>query len=298
MANEANLTLEQKKAAASLDAELQHNGGLATIAPDLAEKYRLNKRVENGPQAINGLGTDTWDQSVNNYRNYGADLQRRTGPVLDQGQANQSRGLQMNALDALRAQADGSAPSSAVILSQRANQDAIRNAALQTTGAKSAGAGIASQRGAGEAAGQSMLAGNAQNANARAAEISHGQNSYFGGAAGMRGQDINAATTQAQLTAGQRALNEAGQQGYEQMGYDTRAAQAAAGSTAQGQHDADAAALKQAINNKNQAETSAAFQGASTVAGGASGFLAGRRTGSDERMKTHIDSLSSLRGRY
>ena len=298
-ANEANLTPEQKATANSLATD-PRLAGFRNIAPDFADKYRLNKRIANGPQVVTGLGTDTWDQSVNNYRNYGADLQHRTGPVLDQGQANESRGLQLDALSQLRAQANGTAPSSAAILSQRANQNAIHNAALQTTGAKSAGGAIAANRGAGEAAGVSMLAGNAQNANQRLGEVSQGQSAYFGGATGTRGQDINAATTQAQLTAGQRALNEAGQQNYEQLGYDTRAAQQSAASTAQGQHNADVAELQAAKDANHAAETSQVINGISTVAGGGAGLVVGRKTtGSDDRMKTHIGSLSALsRGRY
>jgi hypothetical protein len=266
----------------------------------------LQGQIEQGPKQVTGLGNQTWEDAVTGYRDAGAAMQGRTAPVLDQRQADQSRGLQLNALDMLRRQGSGEAPSSAEILSQRANQNAVRNAGAQVTGARTAGGGIAALRGAGNAAGNAMLAGNAQNADARAGEISRGQGAFASGAGTAQGQDIHAATTNAQLEAQQRSLNEAGQQGYEAMGWNTRNAELRAGLDAQKGHDTNVAALRDihariSAGNTEQLKGAVNFGtsvGGGLMTGGASvAAEAARRkaaAGSDERMKTHIGSLSAL----
>jgi hypothetical protein len=170
-------------------------------------------------------GDNAYDTDVARDRQLGKSAQDWAPTTIDQRRGNESRGMQLSALQMLRAQANGTAPSSAAILSQRANQDAVRSAALQTTGAKSAGGAIAANRGAGEAAGHTMLAGNAANANVRAGEVGHGLGAYAGGAGQVQGQDIGVATADAQLAAQQRALNEQRQQFFERQGFNTRGVQ-------------------------------------------------------------------------
>jgi len=283
------------------DHPMQSNEGIS-LAMDV-------KRADEARQQTDGaFGGQSWDDATNGYREQGAAGLNRGPVTLDQTNANQSRGLQMSALDLLRRQGAGTAPSSAAILSQRANQDAIRNAALQTTGAKSAGGAIAANRGAEDAAGQAMLAGNAQNANQRAAEVSRGLGAYAGGAGQMQGQDINAATTNAQLAAEQQALNEKRQQEFEQRAYATRKAQLDTGmqreQNYQGQIENVRAYNKGvAADTANTVGTVAAAGGAVMTGGTSAAALAGAKAAqhtmkSDERMKTHIGSLAGLmRGR-
>lgn len=228
-----------------------------------------------------------YDADVAALRQRGAQVGQ--APQLNQGQANQSRGMQLSALQLLRQQGDGSAPSSAAILSQRANQDAIRNAALQTTGAKSVGAGIAANRDAGAAAGNAMLAGNAANANLRAAEIARGQVGYAGGAGQVQGQDIGAATANAQLVQGQRGLNEQHQQANEQMAWDTRnQGMQNVGRYSDIEHQ-DLAAQ----HAKEAADQAATKQFVSDAKSAATGGLVGA-THSDERTKTHVMPMGAL----
>ncbi len=293
---------------------LSHGG--ERTKENLNTQIGLLDQIESGPKQVTGIGNESWDDAVTGYRDTGAAMQQRAAPVLDQRQADQSRGLQLNALDMLRRQGSGQAPSSADILSQRANQTAVQNAGAQVTGARTAGGGIAALRGAGNAAGNAMLAGNAQNADARAGEISRGQGAFASGAGTAQGQDIHAATTNAQLEAGQRALNEAGQQGYEAMAWNTRNAAQRAGLDAQRGHDANVAALRDIHNQIEKSKTDqlkgavnfGASAGGALMTGGmslgaqaaAKGVSAeeaarDRETAdSDERMKTHIGSLSAL----
>ena len=231
-------------------------------------------------------GTSAADQDVERYRKMGAAAQ--PAAQLDQTQANESRGLQMGALGLLRQQSDGSAPSSAAILSQRANQNAIAQAGQIVAGAKSAGGGIAALRGAGNAAGNSMLAGNAANADARAGEISRGQSAYASSAGALNAGDIGAATTDAQLEAQQHALDQQRRQGFERMAWNTRNAQLL------GQEQGHRQFIDQGAANEaaSAAEKNGLWNKGKDLFSGATSIL------SDERTKTHIGSLSSLmRGR-
>ncbi len=234
-------------------------------------------------------GENAYDKSVDAYRERGAKTQEAIR--LDQGRADESRGLEMNALGMLKAQGNGTAASSAAILAPRANENAVQQAGQQVTAARGGiGAHLAAQRQSGQAAGQQMLAGNAQGANARAQEISTGQNAYTGGAGAVQGQDIGAATTNASLEAQQRALDEMHQQANERLAYDTRRTQASAmkeaARQAEEKYERDRA-------NK-EARTAADWDKAKTI--GSTGMM---MMGSDERMKEdvhpmHMGSLSHL----
>jgi hypothetical protein len=165
-------------------------------------------------------GTRASDVDAERYRAMGA--KTRAAVQLDPGQANQSRGLQLNALQHMRAQADGSAPSAAAIMSQRANQTAAQTMGGAAAGAKTTGSGLAALRRSTGAASPTMLAANAQNAGQRLGEISQGQERYAAGTLAAEGQDVGTATTNAQLVAQQRELEQQRQQFYEGLGFDTQ----------------------------------------------------------------------------
>ncbi len=227
----------------------------------------------------------SFNNDVNRYRDKGA--QGQASVNLDQTHTNASRQLQMNALGLLRAQGDGSAPSSAAILSQRANQNAVQSAAMQTAGAKTAGGGIAASRGAGNSAGSAMLAGNAQNANTRLGEISKGQGGYASGTGALMGQDIGEATTSANLEATQNALNEHRQQAYEKMAWDARNAEMNAANQA---HNQDTQ-RQQAERAQRDAENQSDFN---KIKDTASMGLAGGSSLSDPRSKCNVMPMGSL----
>jgi hypothetical protein len=234
-------------------------------------------------------GTSAYDKDVARYRGMGAEGQARQAVQLDQGPANAARARQMGALSLLQNQATGAAPSAAAIMAQRANQNAAQGAASQTAGAKRIGSGIVAANSAGGAAANAMLQANAQNAALRAQEMSQGQNAFSGAATGMRGQDIGAATTNAQLEAQQRALNEKRQQEYEQLGFDTRKTQQQAAIDWQKQLAAQANAhARQRM--AEQAEDDAVMMNAVNMGVGATvGVM-----GSDPRMKQNVVPMGSL----
>lgn len=233
--------------------------------------------------------SNQFGQDVDRYRQIGHQETQRDPIQINQGPAQQSRGIQMGALGLLRAQANGSAPSSAQILSQRGNQMAGRAAAQRVTGARGVGASVGAFGGANDAASQQALASNVQGASARAGEISHGQGAFTAGAGAVRGQDLGAATTNAQLDAQNRELAERQQQHYERMAFDTKNQEMQAANDAMnldrnGQQQQRAQRL---------AESQADWQKAKDVASiGLGGFSA--LAGSDPRTKMNMGSLGGL----
>ncbi len=261
-------------------------------------------------------GENAYDKSVDEYRRRGNPLnpdgtRKVEALTLNQGQADESRGLEMSALGMLRRQGQGTAPSSAQILSDRANQGAVQNAGQQVTAARGIGNRIAASQNAGTQAGTAMLAGNAANANMRAGEISQGQGAYSGGAGAVNTQDIGAATTNAQLEAQQRKLEELHQQANERLGYDTRRTQMSAQAESIRQANAkreaqrayDAAKATDAWNKGMAIVSTATSLGssASSMGKAADGPQTPDRSDaqrdidtSDPKAKMHIGSLSSL----
>jgi hypothetical protein len=246
--------------------------------------------------------TSAYDTDVDRARRKGAEGQTRTAVQLDQTQANESRGLEMGALGMLRAQADGSAPSSSAILSQRANQNAVGGAAQQVTAAHGPGGRVAAFGAAGQTAGRSMLAGNAANADVRAGEISKGQGSYTNATGVVNAQDIGAATQNAQYEAAQRAMNEQRQQEFERRGWNTRNTESQAEDRYK--RNTDNAMLSNEQRDLQRQATKAA-EDANTMnvintgmSGGLSAYMK-----SDERTKKdvrplHMGSLAGLGKKY
>jgi hypothetical protein len=139
---------------------------------------------------------------------------------------------QTDALGMLRNAANGTAPSQAAILMKQGNDRAISDQLSLAAGARGAGAmAMANQNAMGNAS--RMATDNANNIGAlRAQEMSHARDAYFGGASGMRGQDLNYlqahdARTNAQgnLGLGYQQVGLQGGLGYERLGWDTRNAQ-------------------------------------------------------------------------
>lgn len=233
--------------------------------------------------------TSSYDADVQRDRTMGAASMGRAPVSLDQTQANASRGMQMGALGLLRAQADGTAPSSAAILSQRANQNAAT--AAGSSGARTAGGAIVAAGRNGMQASNAALSSNVANADNRAHEIASGQNLYASGTQGVEGQDINAATTNAKLVAQQNALNEARQEGFERRGWNVRNSESQGEDRyarnvqgAENQNEANDLARQQRASDQAKATSGMIMQGVSSLVG----------TASDERAKTNIAPMGSL----
>ncbi len=237
-------------------------------------------------------GTSTYDLDVDRARRMGDESHLRRGPQLNQTNADEARGVQMGSLGLLRRQADGSAPSAAAILSQRANQGAAQAIGGAGLHARGPGGAIAAQRGASMQASGQALAANAQNANMRAGEISHGQAGLAAGAVGAQGQDTAAATSNAQLEAQQRALNEARQQAFERQGFGVRKTQQQAGDDwARMQAEAENAARRQSQYEQAQDDANT-MSAINTTLGITTGALGAAK--SDPRTKTNIMPMGSL----
>lgn len=264
----------------------------ADPASDPNPERRRRAQDPNGAWSAVGVNggavvSNQFDQDVDRYRQIGHNETQR-GPVqINQGAANQSRGLQMGALGLLRRQADGSAPSSAAILSQRANENAARNAS--TAGARGPGAAVAAFGGAGAQASGQAMAQNAQNAQMRASEVSRGQGAFTAGAGAMRGQDLGAATTNAQLDAQNRELAERQQQHYERMAFDTQNSQMNAANDAMNQDRLG----QQQLRAQRSQEAAADWQKAKDMGSMGLGVFSGLAS-SDPRAKVHVGSLAHL----
>jgi hypothetical protein len=235
-------------------------------------------------------GTSAYDADVDRARRMGAEGQQRGAVQLNQEKADYSRDLQMGALDLLQMQANGSAPSSAQILSQRANEGAVAQAGHAMTGAKGLGSRIAAFNGAAPAAAGQAMQANAQNAQMRAGEISRGQGSFATGANQVQGQDIAAATTNAQLEAQQRALNESRQQAFEGQAWGVRHTQQQAADDFRRQGQAGDNARHQQKLVEDAADDRQTDQAIST------GMATGRLALSDERAKSRMHPVGSLSG--
>lgn len=183
--------------------------------------YRYETDPRTG-QPVAVPGSRLSDQDVDRYRSLGAE--QRGAVQLDQRTADGARGLQMGSLAGLQSAARGQAPSRAASLGQLATQSAVQGAAGAQVG-RGAGGSLRATRGAigglAQQTGQAAL----QAGDMRAQEMTRSRGEYFGGAAGVRKQDIGAATTDAQLEAANRDMQEKRRQQYEKLAWDTRNAE-------------------------------------------------------------------------
>ncbi len=259
-------------------------------------KIQTGEKTTGSDEAHGGAArVNQYQADVARSRERGA--QTRPAIQVDETQADGARQLQMGGLGMLRQQATGEAPSSAAILSQRANQGAAQ--AMGSAGLTKGGPGaaIAAQSRATPAAAQGAMAMNAQNADRRAGEISRGQAAFAGGALGVQGQDIAAATTNAQLEAQQRAVDEQHQQSNERLAWDTEHTRMANRLEYRRQTQTAAHNQAQALSAEAAQDYNEAMGWVGMGAGAVSGGLSGAGS-SDPRAKTNVidmGSLSSLR---
>lgn len=236
--------------------------------------------IEGGAAAV---VSPQFQRDVDRYRQLGARSPAAI-PQVDTTASNESRGLQMGALGMLRRQADGSAPSAAEVLSQRANQGATRMAASAATGARTVGGGLAAFSASAPGAAQQAMAANAANAGQRAAEVSRGQAQYAGGNNAVRVQDLGIATQNAQLEQQHRAATEQRQQAFERMAFDTRNTETQAANEARNQDNLGAQQERAARLQERQAD----WQKTKDVAS------MGMAAFSDPRTKTNVVPMGSL----
>ena len=249
------------------------------------ETQILSKDIQQGPAPNDYFGADKWDDAVQRYRDLGA---RTRGPVqLDQRQADQTRGLQMGALGTLERAAQGGAPSQAAIGGQLQGQQIQAQNTASLGAARGVGGQIAAARGAGLNMGNQLVGSLAQSTLARAGEANQDRNAFVGAAGGVRGQDIGAATTNAELIAKGRAQDEARQQGFEKMGWNTRNSQMGANVEIQRQEDAKKAELRERERAANMEDDETAKIGAKIGTGMGAGLMS-FVTPSDEKTKYQL----------
>ncbi len=234
----------------------------------------------------------TWDDSVARYRSKGAEQQQATRLGIGGLFGHDDRPVQMGSLAQLQTAAQGNAPSRAAILGRAATEDAAQQQLSAQAGARGMGASVAAS-GAAQAGGAGAMTQATQQAlSMRNAEMAEARERFAKGAGAVRGQDIQHATTNAQLEAQQRALNDQRQAAYERMAYDTRLTQMAS-NQAQNQ-SIDEFNNQVAIHRNQQSADDAA-----KVKDYATMTLGGMMLLSDERAKMHtrpiiMGSLSGL----
>lgn len=266
-------------------------GGLIPFAPNGWDSDPRNWGGH-GYQSKDGWyipGTSGADIDVDRYRRMGG--KGEAAPELDRRHL-QSRFQQMTALGELQRAAKGGAPSRAAALGQLANENALRAGSAGVAGARGPGQSVVAMRRAQGDVASRMGQANQGQMDMRAAEIARDQQAYAAGAHGVRGQDLGVATTNAQLEAQQRALNEQKQQAYERMAWDTRNTQMNAELERKGQDDRNAMAKRQQREAEKQADFDKIKDVASVGAGTVMPLL--DPTGSDERMKTNVRPIGGL----
>lgn len=176
---------------------------------------------------------------VARYQGMGAAWANQQAPTTDYTQANrymgmgdQARSSQGDALGMMQQAALGNTPSVAQLQQQQGMQSAIAGQmAMQANARGASGMAQAGYGGAANVAG--LQRGGAMDASMlRAQEMANARNAYMQGASGMRGQDLQGQQMGMQmgqygsdLSMRQRALGQAGQLGFEGMGYNVNDAQ-------------------------------------------------------------------------
>ena len=190
---------------------IDSGGGLGEQAPD----YAGGKYGKPGD-------TTAYDADVNRAQTMGAASAGRSANQLNQAQADETRGLQMGGLGLLGGAARGQAPSRAAALGASATDASTRSALSGLAGARGPGAAVAAANQAGAASGAQMAQQNAAASQMLAEEMGRARDAYAGAAQATEGQDIGAASKNAQLQAQQNVLNENRQQGFEGRAHDVR----------------------------------------------------------------------------
>lgn len=232
-------------------------------------------------------GTNAYDKDVDRYRNAGTTSQGRAAVTLDQTQGDQSRGMQMGALGLMQGAARGNAPSRAATLGASATDNTARGALSGLAGGRGPGAAVAQAGQAGSAAAGRMSQQNAAITDLRAGEMAKNQSDLVNSANQLRTQDDQAATQNAKFEAQQRALNESREQGFENLGLDTRKTQqqgAVDYERLRRQKEQSFADARRAWDEGESQRTDEAVN--TSVA------MAMRATGSDERIKTNVRSVT------
>lgn len=217
---------------------------------------------------------------VDRYRGMGEAAANRDAYQVNFDRANQdarsalaARGNQTDAASMLRAAAYGNAPSAAAIQGQQVGGQSLAGALAAGGGARGMAAPTM-QRAAMMQQQQQQLGGLSQFAGMRAGEMDAARGGYLGGVTGMREQDYRGqalfqrqAEAQAQAENFQRDLNQQGQMGYEQMGFDVNAEALNAGL----RRKAIQAQLNEADRKASESQTARAQQLAGAVMSGVAG---------------------------
>lgn len=263
--------------------------GSEIAPPSRGADYDPRNWGGHGYEASNGwyiMGTSGADRDVDRYRDMAA--RRQSAVQLDRTHEAESRGHQMGALARLRSAAMGGAPSRAAAIGQMQSDAAARSGTAGVAGARSPGAGISALRNAMSNYGSSAAAVNQSAMDMRAAETARDQAAFANGANTTRGQDVTVATTNAGLRATQNQLNDANEQYYEKMGWDTRNAQLNANLERKRQ-DEQAAAAKRQQRAAEDAQNEQVIKDYASL--GIGGFLGAL---SDERAKTNVTPIGGL----
>ena len=242
-----------------------------------------------GEDVVNGWkkpGTSAFDKDVERSRLRGA--QGQAAMQLDQGQADESRGMQMGSLGMMGDAARGNAPSRAAAIGTMNTDAGIRAGMAGMAGARGPGASVAAMRNASGQMGQQMGQQNQQVADMRAQEMARAQQGYASATQAARGQDIGAATTNAQLEAQQRLINEQHQQANERIGWDIRNTQMQGANEFANQQSGDELARRKQAAGQAAEDDANTRDNANMVIGAGSGVL------SDERTKERVVPIGSL----
>lgn len=264
--------------------------GFAGIYSNASSKpWTQDSEYDPSKYQYGGFAGGAGDQAAN-YVNDASDASQRAAPTmqgtqLDQGAADQSRGFQMGSLASLQGAANGTAPSQAAILGQ---QMADKNAQQAVSSAGTVRGGPGAQASAYRYAANNAATQGAQAQQSimadRANEMSTAQNNLANASSAARGQDLSAATTNAQLgqqtqqtnasnQLAQTGLNDQSSMGYQQLGNQVNEDQLNAGV----QQQQIAAGVRQsgdALNTQtNQANTNTNKSVLSGVIGAGQGAL-------------------------
>lgn len=255
----------------------------------------------NAPATISGDNrTNVTDEYTkrDRYRSMGEAAANAPAYQVDFGLANADRanGLaaraqQMQAANLMGQAAMGNAPSRAAIMGQQAAGQSLAATLGASAGARGMGAAAAQMQAQGQQAG--MQLGNVnQFAGVRAGEMAQARDQFGNAMTGIRGGDYNTmgldqgqADAQAKSEDAQRALNQAGQMGYEQMGINAEQ-QAVDSRLRQNQITANQNQAQADSDAARAARNRAAAQGIVTAVGAAAGA-------SDVRTKTNAHYMLS-----